>query len=56
MTIKPTQTNNIFLRNYLNTVEIQITGIYSSNFIQAFYINAPVDIVTWSDTYCNATI
>ena len=55
MTIEPTQTPNIFLRNYMNTVNIKLYGLYSTTFVKAFYINAPVEIATWDDTYCNAT-
>ena len=55
MTITPTQTPNIFLRNYMNTATIQLYGLYSTTFVNAFYINAPSEIVSWDDTYCNAT-
>lgn len=41
MTITPTQTPGIFLRNYMNTVTIQLYGLYSTKFVNAFYINAP---------------
>lgn len=41
MTITPTQTPNIFLRNYMNTVTIKLYGLYSTKFVNAFYINAP---------------
>jgi hypothetical protein len=56
MTITPTQSPNLFLRNYINTATIQIKGLYSNNFIKAFYINAPADIVYWDSIYCNATM
>ena len=55
MTITPTQTPNIFLRDYMNTVSINLYGLYSTTFVKAFYINAPLDIATWDPTYCNAT-
>ncbi len=46
----------IFLRNYWNTVKMEIQGLYTSEFIKAFYIEAPVEITDWDPTYCNATI
>ena len=55
MTITPTQTPGIFLRNYMNTITIEIYGLYSTTFVNAFYINAPQEIVTGDDEYCNAT-
>lgn len=55
MTITPTQTPGIFLRNYMNTATIKIFGLYSTTFINCFYINAPKQIVTWQTKYCNAT-
>ena len=33
--------NNIFLRNYWNTVRITITGLFSTAFVKAFYIVTP---------------
>lgn len=56
MTITPTQTPNYFLRNYMNTATIEIYGLYSTTHINCFYINAPIQIVTWDPLYCNATI
>jgi hypothetical protein len=56
MTITPTQSPNVFLRNYMNTAIIQITGIYTAPQITAFYLQAPSDVVTWDNTYCNATM
>jgi hypothetical protein len=38
LTIVPTQTPNLFLRNYMNTVVITISRIYESQFCTAFYI------------------
>lgn len=55
MTINPTQTPGIFLRNYMNTATINIYGLYSTTFVNCFYINAPKEIVTWDTKYCNAT-
>lgn len=57
MTITPTQTPNIFLRNYMNTVVIQLTRLWESRFAKAFYIVAPSsDVTTWDMNYCNATL
>lgn len=56
MTITPTQTPNLFLRNYMNTAIITINGLYTDTYINAFYIHAPIDIVTWDSAYCNATL
>jgi hypothetical protein len=55
MTVEPTQTPGIFLRNYMNTATIKMYGLYSTTFVNAFYINAPKEIVTWDTKYCNAT-
>lgn len=42
-TIVNTQnTGAIFLRNYWNTVQMQIKGLFTNKFIKAFYIIAPV--------------
>lgn len=42
MTITPTQTPGIFLRNYMNTATFKIYGLYSTTFVNCFYINAPL--------------
>lgn len=56
MTIIPTQTPDLFLRKwYWNTANFSIYGLYSTLFVKAFYINAPIEVVTWDTTYCNAT-
>lgn len=55
MTITPTQTPGIFLRNYMNTATINVYGLYSTTFVNCFYINAPKEIITWDTKYCNAT-
>jgi hypothetical protein len=39
--INTQNSNNIFLRNYWNTVKIKITGLFSTAFVKAFYIVAP---------------
>lgn len=56
MTITPTQTPNLFLRNYMNTAVITLSGLYTDQYVNAFYIRAPSDVVTWDTTYCNATL
>jgi hypothetical protein len=56
MTIIPTQSPNLFLRNYMNTATITMNGLFTDSYITAFYIHAPNDIVTWDTTYCNATL
>jgi|JI6StandDraft_1071083.scaffolds.fasta_scaffold14013_4 hypothetical protein len=57
MTITPTQTPNIFLRNYMNTVVIELKCLWESNFAKAFYIVAPsTDVTVWDTNYCNATL
>jgi hypothetical protein len=56
MTLTPTQTPNIFLRNYANTVTFTLTRIYTSAFIRAFYIIPPADVTSWEVDYCNATL
>ncbi len=56
MIITPTQSPNLFLRNYMNTATFEIYGLYTDPYIKAFYLNAPSDVVTWDTTYCNATL
>lgn len=56
MLITPTQTPNIFLRNYMNTVIITLDRLYESRFAKAFYIVAPADVLRWDQDYCNATL
>jgi hypothetical protein len=56
MTITPTQSPNLFLRNYINTAIIKLYGLYTDPYINAFYINAPGDVVRWDSTYCNASL
>jgi hypothetical protein len=56
MTIIPTQSPNLFLRNYMNTATITLSGLYTDPYVNAFYLHAPSDIVTWDITYCNATL
>ena len=56
MTITPTQSPNVFLRNYMNTAIIKLYGLYTDPYINAFYVNAPEDVVEWDNTYCNATL
>jgi hypothetical protein len=55
--IIPTQnSNNVFLRNYWNTVKLQFTGLFSTPFVKAFYIVTPPEVTDWQTDYCNATI
>ena len=54
--INTQNSNNIFLRNYWNTVKIQITGLFSTAFVKAFYIITPIEVTDWQTDYCNATI
>jgi len=56
MTITATQSPNVFLRNYMNTATIQLNGIYTASQIEALYLHAPSDVVSWDTTYCNATM
>lgn len=56
MSIAPTQTPSIFLRNYANTVIITLNYMYSHSSVKAFYIIPPSDIVSWEGSYCNATL
>ena len=44
------------MRNYWNTVKMEIEGLYTSEFVKAFYIVAPIEVTDWDNTYCNATI
>ena len=37
----------IYLRNYWNTVKMEIDGLYTSKFIKAFYIIAPAEVTDW---------
>lgn len=56
MAVVPTQTPNMYLRNYANTVIFTIGNIFSDSRIKAIYIKAPADVTVWDPTYCNATI
>lgn len=55
-TVSPTQTPNIYLRNYANTVIFNIGNLFSESRIKAIYIKAPNDVTSWDTTYCNASI
>jgi hypothetical protein len=55
MAISSTQ-NNVFLRNYMNTAIFQLWGLFTNPYIHAFYLHAPKDIVSWDQTYCNASM
>ena len=54
--INTQNSNSIFLRNYWNTVRIEIVGLFTSKFVKAFYIIAPPEVTDWDINYCNATI
>ena len=56
MTISATQTPNIYLRNYANTVIFSIGNVFLDDRIKAIYIKAPVEVTSWTDNYCNASI
>ena len=58
MTVSATQTtdNNMYLRNYANTVIFTISRLFSDNRAKAIYIKAPSDVTVWDSTYCNASI
>lgn len=56
-TITNTQNSgNVFLRNYWNTVKMEIDGLFSNKFVKAFYIVAATEVTDWETQYCNATI
>lgn len=56
VTVTPTQTPNMYLRNYANTVIFTINNLFSDSRIQAIYIKAPADVTSWDPTYCNASL
>jgi hypothetical protein len=56
ITVATTQTPNMYLRNYANTVVFTITNLFSDSRIAAIYILAPADVTSWDPTYCNASI
>jgi hypothetical protein len=56
MTVVPTQTPSMYLRNYANTAVFTISNIFSDSRMQAIYLLAPTDVTVWDPTYCNATI
>lgn len=56
ITISTTQTPNMYLRNYANTVIFSITNVFSDSRTKAIYIKAPSDVTSWDSTYCNASI
>lgn len=56
LSVSPTQTPNMYLRNYANTVVFTINNIFSDSRMQAIYILAPSDVTSWDPTYCNASI
>lgn len=56
LSVSTTQTPNMYLRNYANTVIFTISNVFSDSRAQAIYIKAPSDVTTWDPTYCNASI
>lgn len=56
LTIATTQTPNMYLRNYANTVIFTISNVFSDSRMKAIYIMAPADVTSWDPTYCNASI
>ncbi|KAL4456526.1 hypothetical protein ABPG74_000633 [Tetrahymena malaccensis] len=66
MSITPTQTYNVnmpapttqnfFLRDYINTVVIQIQGVWLTKDITNFYFTIPTQIQYIQKNYCNATL
>lgn len=68
MTFKPTQSfqdytasapniqYSYFLRNYVNTVEVQITGLWRNADIKQFWITKPPNVEYFDHTYCNSSL
>lgn len=56
LSVQTTQTPNMYLRNYANTVIFTISNIFSDSRIKAIYVKAPADVSVWDTTYCNASI
>ncbi|KAL4505390.1 hypothetical protein ABPG72_002452, partial [Tetrahymena utriculariae] len=66
MSITPTQTYNVnmpppttqnyFLRDYINTVVIQVQGVWITKDITNFYFTIPTQISYIQKNYCNATL
>jgi hypothetical protein len=56
ISISTTQTPNMYLRNYANTVVFTISNLFSDARTKAIYILAPVDVTSWDPTYCNGSI
>jgi len=54
--VSTTQTPNMYLRNYANTVIFTIKNIFSDSRTKAIYIKAPSDVTSWDPTYCNASL
>ena len=55
-TVVTTQTPNMYLRKYANTVIFTINNLFSDSRTRAIYIQAPADVTSWDPTYCNASI
>jgi len=56
LSVAPTQTPSLYLRNYANTAIFTISNLFSDSRMQAIYILAPSDVTLWDPTYCNASI
>lgn len=56
VSVTPTQTPSMYLRNYANTVIFYINNLFSDSRMKAIYIKAPADVTSWDPTYCNASI
>lgn len=56
LTIEPTQTPDIYLRNYANTAIFTISNIYVDERIKSIYIIAPDEVTEWDADYCNASM
>lgn len=56
ISVVPTQTPSMYLRNYANTVIFTISNLFSDSRIKAIYIMAPADVTSWDPTYCNASL
>ena len=56
LSISPTQTPGVYLRNYANTAIFTIDNIFMDSRIKSIYIKAPSDVTEWDADYCNASI
>ena len=56
LAVATTQTPNMYLRNYANTVIFSISNMFSDSRIKAIYIEASTNATSWDPDYCNASI